>query len=133
MANYKLTHADLAHFTGTTTWYRHPLKRDVLYTDGIQYLAEQAEAYWLVDEIAFWLGSPEMRKAVQADERIGEMQFWRLEVAEDESAVLTCCADKGVAPVVKKPIPWTSFPLRFIDIWASFDGERWVLYLPSEH
>ena len=47
-----LTHADLVHFTGTETWYRHPLNKKVLYTDGAQYVAEAGGAYWLLDEIA---------------------------------------------------------------------------------
>jgi len=38
----KLTPADLAHFTGTGEWYRHGLNRRMLYTDGVQYLAEKA-------------------------------------------------------------------------------------------
>ena len=46
-----LTQADL--FTGTEVWYRHSLIRKILYTEGIQYPAEKAGAYWLIDEIAF--------------------------------------------------------------------------------
>ncbi|MCK1641666.1 hypothetical protein IVA95_30015 [Bradyrhizobium sp. 157] len=48
----KLTPADLAHFTGTAEWYRHGLNRRMLYTDGVQYLAEKGGAYWLLDKIA---------------------------------------------------------------------------------
>ena len=36
--------AELAHFTGTSKWYRHPLFRDFLYNDGTQFLAERAGA-----------------------------------------------------------------------------------------
>ena len=43
---------ELQQFTGTEQWFRHGLNRKVLYTDGVQYVAEQAGAYWLVDEIA---------------------------------------------------------------------------------
>ena len=35
-----LTHANLRQFTGSTTWYRHPLNKKALYTDGAQYVAE---------------------------------------------------------------------------------------------
>ena len=48
----QITQADLQQFTGSETWYRHTLVRDVLYTDGAQFLAERAGAYWLLDEIA---------------------------------------------------------------------------------
>ena len=48
-----LTAADLRQFTGTEQWYRHGTVRDVLFTDGAKYVADQAGAYWLLDEIAF--------------------------------------------------------------------------------
>ena len=45
--------ADLRQFTGTEQWYRHGLARNILFTDGAKYLADEAGAYWLLDEIAF--------------------------------------------------------------------------------
>jgi hypothetical protein len=36
-------------------------------------------------------------------------------------------------PFYTRLIPFTDFPLDYADIWAGFDGERWTLYLPSEH
>ena len=48
----KLTYADLRHWTGTEDYFRHPLNRTVIYTEGAQYLAEQGGAYWLLDAIA---------------------------------------------------------------------------------
>jgi hypothetical protein len=48
-----LTKADLIQFTGSEHWYHHAMVRDVLYTDGVKYVAETAGAYWLIDEIAF--------------------------------------------------------------------------------
>lgn len=40
---------DLTGFTGSTVWYRHPLSRRWTYTEGVQYFAEEAGAYWLLD------------------------------------------------------------------------------------
>ncbi|RZN30501.1 DUF6876 family protein [Bradyrhizobium sp. Leo121] len=76
-----ITHADLAQFTGTSQWFRHALVRTVLYTDGIQFLAERANAYWLLDKIA----------TLQLDPKIGAepFQVWKLEVADNIGA-LTC-------------------------------------------
>ena len=45
--------ADLAHFTGTERYYR--LNRKCLITDGAKYLADSAEAYWLLDAAASYL------------------------------------------------------------------------------
>ena len=129
----KLTHADLNQFHGDLERTRHGINRQVIYTPGIQFLAERGGAYWLIDEIALTLGSGAFRKAVQHDRRIAEMHFWRLEVAEDRSARLFARADSNEAPFVTRAIPYTDFPLDDADIWAAFDGTHWTLYLPSEH
>jgi hypothetical protein len=43
---------DLDNFTGTESYFRHGLNRDFLYTEGAQYFAEQAGAYWFLDIMA---------------------------------------------------------------------------------
>jgi hypothetical protein len=105
----------------------------VLYTPGVQYLAEHAGAYWLLDEIAILLGSNRIRRKIAADLRLNELQFWRLRVKADSSAELILFADTGEPPAYRKQISFTDFPLESIDIWAGFDGTHWTLYLPSEH
>jgi hypothetical protein len=55
---------DLCQFTGTETWYRHSMYRNVLYTAGVQYLAEKAGAYWLIDIIAI---AQRMKPRVRAE------------------------------------------------------------------
>lgn len=47
----------------------------VIYTPGVKYLVEKAKAYWLIDAIASYFGSPEMNAAQQQDYRLREMQF----------------------------------------------------------
>ena len=42
----------LAQFTGSQNFYRHSLVREVLYTEGVEYVADAAGAHWLLDEIA---------------------------------------------------------------------------------
>lgn len=128
-----ITHADLMQFTGGLERFRHGLNRHVLYTAGVKFLAERGEAYWIVDAIASYFGSPEMRAGLQRDETLRTLQFWRLDVRSDRSAVLTARADSDVEPLITQEIPFTDFPLEYIDIWAAFDGEYWTLYLPSEH
>lgn len=128
-----LTHADLQHFTGDLERFRHSLNRRVIYTPGIRHVAESGGAYWLLDEIAIFLGSAGFGRAVAADPRIGYLHFWRLEVREDRSATLAARADSDVEPFCLREIPFTDFPLDSIDIWAGFDGRHWTLYLPSEH
>ena len=52
MTTKTLNTNDLAQFTGSENWYWHGIKRNVLYTDGAQRVAEHGGAYWLLDEIA---------------------------------------------------------------------------------
>src|SRR5262249_19021920 len=61
--NTPLTHADLQHFTGDLERFRHPLARKVIYTPGVQFLAERGHAYWLIDEIALAIASGEVAAA----------------------------------------------------------------------
>ncbi len=47
-----LTLTDLGQFIGTQELYRHRLVKKIVYTEGVQYVAEHGGAYWLIDEIA---------------------------------------------------------------------------------
>lgn len=123
----------LPHFTGDCERFRHALNRHVIYTPGVQYLAETAGAWWLIDAIASHLGSPEFQAAVQKDPRVQDLHFWRLDVSDDDSAVLTARADSDLPAFITQPIPFTDFPLPKIDLWVGYDGHYFTVYLPSEH
>jgi len=128
-----LSRAGLRRFTGGGDCYRHELNPRVIYTEGVRYLAEHGSAYWLIDAIASYYGSPQMRRAIASDARLETLQFWTLSVGSDNTAELVARADSGEEPFILQPIPFTDFPLKRVDVWAGFDGERWTLYLPSEH
>ncbi len=116
-----LSAADLAQFTGSETYYRHPLNRKCVYTEGVQFLAAKAGAYWLLDEILL----------VQPHEPIlqaAELQVWTLTVHESRSADLVC-TDGNDHRLYAKAITWTDFPLRTVSLWFA----NHTLYLPSEH
>ena len=115
-----LNETDLAQFTGNEHWYRHPLMRSVLYTDGAKYVADAAGAYWLLDEIAF----------AQAERKIAaeDFQVWTLSVNADATATLSC-EDGNDHVVCAKVIPYTDFPAPGIALWLAGN----VIYLPSEH
>ncbi|WP_437186743.1 DUF6876 family protein [Planctomicrobium sp. SH668] len=122
---------ELAQFTGSAQWFRHSFNRAVIYTEGIQYLAENGGAYWLIDAIASHLASDEFRKAARKDDRISLMHFWKLAVKPDHSALLTAIPDTGEPEFIQQAIPFTDFPLDEIDVWAQNDGRHWTLLLPS--
>jgi hypothetical protein len=120
---------NLSQFTGTTNYYRwSPLFRRAVLTDGTQYVAEEAGAYWLMDAIA----SHQPAVMAHHDDRLHSLQFWHLKVEPDHSAVLTCRADSGCEPAVTQQIEFTDFCLSEITIWVAVT-DRVVLMLPSEY
>ena len=111
----------LAQFTGSEHWYRHGINRNVLYTDGAQYVAEHAGAYWLLDEIAL-IQPYDKRVATE------EFQVWKLKVKPDNSATLTC--DDGNGNIVfTKAIEFTDFPPEGITLYFTNN----TILLPSEY
>jgi hypothetical protein len=120
MSSKTLRASDLARFTGSACWHRHPLHPAITYTDGAQYVAEAGGAYWLLDAIVSHQHDPKVR--AQA------FQVWTLKVHEDRSAVLTC-EDGDHGPVTSQPIAFTDFPLPEITFWL----QNRVIFLPSEY
>ena len=115
-----LNAAELAQFTGSENWYRHGINRAVLFTDGAKYIADQAGAYWLLDEIA--IIQPH-NKRVAAE----EFQVWKLTVKPDRTAILAC-EDGNGRTVFKKTLEYTDFPAERAELWF----ENNTIYLPSE-
>ena len=120
-ATNKLDPAILAGFTGSEEWYRHGLCRSVLYTQGVQYVAETAGAYWLLDEIAL---------AQRLGPRLGKHSFqvWRLKLNKTGHGAELRCEDGNYNKLFSKRITFTDFP-QDIELWV----EENVILLPSEH
>ncbi|MBC8120766.1 MAG: hypothetical protein H7Y22_02880 [Gemmatimonadaceae bacterium] len=106
---------DIDQFTGTEQWYCH--RFGLLYTDGVRYVANHG-AYWLIDAIA-------SHQPTVQDEPI---QFWKLTVQPDCSAVLLCERDTN-EPLLSQEIDYTDFPVPEIRFYLA-DG---VLMLPTEY
>mgnify|MGYP006420921695 CR=1 FL=1 len=115
-----LSDAAMSQFTGTAQWYRHPLARDIVYTDGAKYVAEEGGAYWLLDEIALTQKAEPVLEAT-------EFQVWTLIVASNNTAVLSC-EDGNGNEVYSKKLEFTDFPLPEIKFWF-FNN---TILLPSE-
>lgn len=121
MNSKTLTPDDLRQFTGTEQWYRHGLNRNVLFTDGAKYVADQAGAYWLLDEIA-------LTQLFETSVSSEGFQLWKLVVKPDHTATLTCEDGNGHA-VYSKEIEFTDFPLPEISFYYT---DKTIL-LPSEY
>ena len=116
----RLTKEDLRQFSGTEFWYRHPFNRNILYTDGVKYVADTAGAYWLIDEITF----AQMKKKIAAQ----PFQHWKLKVKPNATATLTC-EDGNYNVVYTKRLSFTDFPLEEIGFFFTDN----VILLPSEY
>ena len=109
---------ELQMFTGSENLYRHWTGL-LHYTDGIKFLAEKANAYWLIDLIASW----------QIKVKDIPFQVWDLKKVNNTSAVITMREDKDEPAVVVQKLPYTDFPLKYIKLYV-VNG---VLMLPSEY
>ncbi len=111
---------ELKEFTGTEQYYFNPLFPEHKYTDGVKYLAEQANAYWLIDFIFTYCEIPALD---------GEgFQVWKLIVKEDNTAQIKVeDGNDNILKILK--IPFTDFPLEQIELWLIDQ----VLILPSEY
>ena len=119
-ANSKFDTSQLSLFTGTEHYYR--LNRLCLLTDGTKYLAEAAGAFWLMDAAASYLielGTADWFVQVKL-------------VVTGSSAVLTLEDGNGHVRA-RQVIPYTDFPIPQQILYACWDGEHWVLMLPSEY
>jgi hypothetical protein len=114
---------NLQQFTGSETFYCHWTKR-FSYTEGIKYLADRANAYWLIDTIASFQFSP----TIVRDPMLKEIQFWKLRVNADKSAILTCERDSDDIALTQE-IEFTDFPKERITLYLSNS----VLMLPTEY
>jgi hypothetical protein len=114
----------LADFTGTINWWKHWTNL-LAYTDGVKALAEEAQAYWLIDAIASHQINPKVARH--------DFQVWTLTVSEDKTAVLQMKEDSDKQPVVTQKIEYTDFPTGKFTLWIEGSGRERVLLLPSEH
>lgn len=108
---------NLPYFTGTEHYYQYNF--GIKLTDGVKYLADSCDCYWLLDIVASY----------QVDEKIKneEFQVYKLNV-KDNSAVLEI-TDGNYNILATQEIEYTDFPLDEITIWFTDD----VILLPSEY
>ena len=105
--------SDFSVYNGSEAFYKHWLCG--IYTEGIKAVADDLNAYWLID-------------AVFSYNRKEEFQIWTLEVT-DGKAVLTMKEDSDRPVKVRQEIPFTDFPEGIFKMYL-IDS---VLLLPSEY
>lgn len=120
--------ADLEHFRGgTETWWRHPLNRNVTYTDGVKYFADNAAggAHWLLDIIATEL-APFARTHGIA---------FLTAASDGRRATLSLRRDSDEPPLWTRDIALTDLPEGDWPLWIADGGPGGtaVVMLPSEY
>lgn len=116
---------DIGQFTGTEHWYRTVIP-SITYTDGAKYVADQCQAYWLLDDIAIY----QTEEAVQKE----KFQVWKLTTNLNDHTAVLSCEDGGKngeesKVVWETEIDYTTFPVESIVLWYT---DR-VILLPSEY
>ena len=118
---HTLNPSDLRKFTGSENWYRHPLNRTILFTEGAKHIADAGGAYWLLDEIA-------LAQRYQAKVAAEEFQAWTLTVDMTKHTATLTCGDGNGNAVFTKAIEYTDFPAESVTLWV----ENHTIFLPSE-
>jgi hypothetical protein len=120
LADANAFYAQLNQFTGSTEFYPHWLA-GFRYTEGVQFLAEHAHCYWLIDLIA------SLQVKALEDAWLRDFQLWELFVSSG-SAILVCSRDSDDV-AFREVIKATDFPFAYVHLYV----EGGVLMLPSEH
>ena len=111
----------LRQFTGTTKYARY--HSNLLLTDGVVYLAEHVQCFWLLDLFASHLIS------IHGDQE----QFTCLKLIRNGDGALAVIDDGNGKIFARQEIEWTDFPLDSIMLYANWAEDYWVVMLPSEY
>lgn len=128
------TAEDLRAFYGTENWYRDGIFSRIVYTDGVRHVAVNGACYWLVQAMASHYSRAGLAKLESSDAL--EWHIWQLEIAEDDSAVLTCRRDTNTDPIITQHFEFAHVdsPMRSLKFYgAAMDENLWCLMLPSEY
>jgi len=112
---------ELVGFTGTMNYYSSTFGKLKL-TDGMNYLRNKANCYWLVDIVESVQGLSSVRLA-------RKFLIWKIEVDRDKSFKVTAREDTESELVYEQKGGYTDFPLRGFEFYQCDD----VLLLKGEY
>ena len=94
--------------------------RGLLYTDGVKSMAETCGAYWLIDLVVSYQGTPKIN--------LQRFQVWELK-RKKENAFSILATDGNKNRITSQQIPFSDFPYDTATLWL-VDGR---LMLPAEY
>jgi hypothetical protein len=130
-----ISQTELAHFHGTMQYHKSNMFTGtrLLHTDGVQYVAENGGAYWLLDLIASHYNSV-ARWVVNC----GGFATITLRKNKTGSGARVRVGDGNGMEKTLQMIPFTDFPFDDLGtnefkMFIQNDGSRLILMLPSEY
>ena len=117
----------MAHCIGTEQYIKHNLWGYLVFTDGVNFVRQAADAFWLIDAIASYRLKD-------------EFQAWKLTVNLETHVGNLVCTDGNGNELARQNFELTNFPLPEITFFVERGGygseDNWteclVLMLPSE-
>lgn len=113
--------SNLTQFTGTTKYYR--LFPSFLVTDGVKYLMDHADCYWLAELYGLHLANMDFN----------HQPFTVLNLVRKGQGAMITIEDGNGGVFSQQAVDWTDFPLASVTLYASWSGDYWVGMLPSEY
>ena len=103
----KLFLEKLSNFTGSENIYNH-YSKTLKYTDGMRFLAEQLNCFWLIDLVASY----------QQELLNNSFQLWSVKLKSDRGAIIECREDSDLHPIVTQLIKFTDFLLDNFEFYV---------------
>jgi hypothetical protein len=111
----------LRQFTGTEHYYR--TNGNLVVTDGVKFLADEAKSYWLLDLYASHLIGVR-----------GEQEgFTVLKMTRVGAGASIVIEDGNGNQLARQLVEYTNFPLASITLYGVWDGSLWIVMLTSEY
>lgn len=112
---------NLSQFIGTERYYR--LLPTFVVTDGLKYLMDEADCYWLAQLFGLHLVSIDFNKN----------PFTVLVFTRKGGGGIVNIEDGNGNLLVQQRLDYTDFPFDEYRLYACWDGEHWVGMLVSEY
>lgn len=119
--------SELSQFSGTFHYYKLTLIPNVLFTDGMAFLANEASCFWLMDLIAI-----NLTMVIKKDHPQEDFSCIKFEKTEGDSCVVIF-EDGNDNELFRQDVEYTDLEFEELKFFGQFDGEKWVVMLPSEY
>ena len=110
---------ELKQFTGADYVFRNPLFPKFVYTEGVKYLAENANCYWLID----YVFSNQLLSIISKE----PFQTWKIKTDDSQAKIIVEDGNDNIIQQFK--LEYTDFPLKEFTLWFT----NKTLLLPSEY